>query len=116
MFLGLTGSLIFRLIVFPKPVIVLLCRSSTREKYEMNLKRDLPHIPFTDDFSRFANAGVALADLHVNYESVPKYDGLRYIETPGMQVDWRVEKIKRSKDKTQRWRHPHTYSKYVKLW
>ncbi len=72
-----------------------------REKYEMNLKRDLPHIPFTDDFWGFATAGAALADLHVNYESVPKYDGLKYIETPGMRVDWRVEKMKLSKDKTQ---------------
>ncbi len=72
-----------------------------REKYEKNLKRDLPHIPFTDDFWGFANAGAALADLHVNYESVPKYDGLKSIETPGMTVDWRVEKMKLSKDKTQ---------------
>ncbi|MDE0683367.1 MAG: N-6 DNA methylase [Candidatus Poribacteria bacterium] len=72
-----------------------------REKYEMNLKRDLPHIPFTEDFWGFANAGAALADLHVNYESTPKYDGLKSIETPGMKVDWRVEKMKLSKDKTQ---------------
>ena len=53
-----------------------------REKYEMNLKRDLPHIPFAEDFWGFATAGTALADLHVNYESVPKYDKLRNIETP----------------------------------
>ena len=72
-----------------------------REKYEMNLKRDLPHIPFTEDFWGFAEAGAQLADLHINYESVPKYDGLKYIETPGMTVDWRVEKMKLSKDKTQ---------------
>ncbi len=67
----------------------------------MNLKRDLPHIPFTEDFWGFANAGTQLADLHINYESVPKYDGLEYIETPDMQIDWRVEKMKFSKDKTQ---------------
>ncbi len=72
-----------------------------REKYEMNLKRDLPHIPFTEDFWGFATAGAQLADLHINYESVPKYDGLKYIETPGVTVDWRVEKMKLSKDKTQ---------------
>ena len=71
------------------------------EKYEANLKRDLPHIPFAEDFWGFANAGAQLADLHVNYESVPKYDGLKYIETPGMTVDWDVEKMKLSKDKTQ---------------
>ena len=72
-----------------------------REKYEMNLKRDLPHIPFAEDFWGFAKAGAALADLHVNYESVPKYDKLRNVETPGMQVNWDVEKMKLSKDKTQ---------------
>ena len=79
----------------------LLHHPDYREKYEMNLKRDLPHIPFAEDFWGFTNAGTALADLHVNYESVPKYDKLKYIETPGMTVDWRVEKMKLSKDKTQ---------------
>ena len=79
----------------------LLHHPDYREKYEMNLKRDLPHIPFAEDFWGFANAGEALAGLHVNYESVPKYDKLKYIETPGMTVDWRVEKMKLSKDKTQ---------------
>ena len=79
----------------------LLHHPAYRETYEMNLKRDLPHIPFTEDFWGFANAGATLADLHVNYESTPKYDGLSYIETPGMTVDWRVEKMKFSKDKTE---------------
>ena len=72
-----------------------------REKYEKNLKRDLPHIPFTEDFWGFAKAGAELADLHVNYESCPKYEGLRYIETEGVPIDWGVEKMKLSKDKTQ---------------
>ncbi len=79
----------------------LLHHPNYREKYEANLKRDLPHIPFAKDFWGFTEAGTALADLHVNYESAPKYEGLRYIETPGMRVDWRVEKMKLSKDKTQ---------------
>ncbi len=72
-----------------------------REKYQANLKRDLPHIPFAEDFWGFTNAGRELADLHVNYESVPKYDGLKYIETPELPIDWRVEKMKLSRDKTQ---------------
>ena len=79
----------------------LLHHPTYREKYEMNLKRDLPHIPFAEDFWEFAKAGAQLADLHVNYESCPKYDGLRYIETPGMPIDWRVERMRLSKDKTQ---------------
>ena len=79
----------------------LLHHPTYREKYERNLKRDLPHIPFAEDFWGFAKVGAQLADLHVNYESVPKYDKLRKVETPGMQVNWDVEKMKLSKDKTQ---------------
>ena len=82
-------------------IYALLHHPVYREKYEMNLKRDLPHIPFTEDFWGFSKAGAALADLHVNYESVPKYDKLRKVETPGMQVNWDVEKMRLSKDKTQ---------------
>ncbi len=72
-----------------------------REKYQANLKRDLPHIPFAEDFRGFANAGARLADIHVNYESQPKYNELKYIETPDIPIDWRVEKMKLSRDKTQ---------------
>ena len=79
----------------------LLHHPTYREKCEMNLKRDLPHIPFAEDFWGFAKAGDRLADLHVNYESVPKYGKLQKVETPGMQVNWDVEKMKLSKDKTQ---------------
>ena len=79
----------------------LLHHPAYREKYKMNLKRDLPHIPFAEDFWGFATAGAALADLHVNYESAPKYDGLKYIETKGLALDWDVKKMRLSKDKTQ---------------
>ena len=73
-----------------------------REKYQANLKRDLPHIPFAEDFWGFANAGKALANLHVNYESVSKYDKLEIKETStARQIDWQVEKMRFSKDKTQ---------------
>ncbi len=79
----------------------LLHHPTYREKYEKNLKRDLPHIPFAEDFWDFAKAGAALADLHVNYESAPKYDQLRQHETPDVPVNWNVEKMKLSKDKMQ---------------
>ena len=79
----------------------LLHHPTYREKYEMNLKRDLPHIPFAEDFWGFATAGAQLADLHINYESAPKYDQLKSIETPGVPIDWSVEKMRLSKDKTQ---------------
>ena len=78
----------------------LLHHPAYREKYEANLKRDLPHIPFAKDFWAFANAGAQLADLHVNYESQPEYDKLKFIQNPDVPLNWRVEKMKLSKDKT----------------
>ncbi len=72
-----------------------------RETYQVNLKRDLPHIPFAPDFWAFARVGKALAELHVNYESQPEYEGLELIATPGEQRNWRVKQMKFSRDKTQ---------------
>ncbi len=78
----------------------LLHHSDYRQKYEANLKRDLPHIPFAPDFWGFAEAGARLADLHVTYESQPEYDRLKFVQTPDVPLNWRVEKMKLSKDKT----------------
>ena len=72
-----------------------------RDKYREDLKRNFPRIPFANDFWAFAKAGERLADLHINYESVPKYAGLALKETPNVPLDWRVEKMTFSKDKTQ---------------
>ena len=77
----------------------LLHHPDYREKYEANLKRDLPHIPFAKDFWGFAKAGARLAEIHVNYESQPEY-ALNFIQNPDAHLDWRVEKMKFSKDKT----------------
>jgi predicted helicase len=72
-----------------------------REKYQANLKRELPRIPLPkspDDFRAFVSAGERLADLHVNYESQKEYS-LEKIENPDMPLNWRVEKMKLTKDK-----------------
>ena len=61
----------------------------------------MPRIPFADNFWVFAKAGEQLADLHINYESAPKYTGLTLKETPNMPLDLCVEKMKLSKDKTR---------------
>ena len=44
-----------------------------RMKYEQNLKRDFPRIPFYDDFWKWAEAGKQLVDLHLYYETAAKY-------------------------------------------
>ena len=79
----------------------LLHHPGYREKYEANLKRDLPHIPYAKNFWRFAKAGARLAEIHVNYESQPEYSDLQFIQNLEVPLDWRVEKMKLSKDKTQ---------------
>ena len=68
-----------------------------RERYQVNLKHDLPHLPFAPEFWQFVDIGRALADLHVNYETLDVLPNL--IETP--PLNWRVEKMTLSKDKTQ---------------
>ncbi len=79
----------------------LLHHPDYRGKYEANLKRDLPNIPYTQDFWGFAKAGERLAEIHVNYESQPEYTDLKFIQNPDVPLDWRVEKMKLSRDKTQ---------------
>ena len=71
-----------------------------RERYQANLKRDLPHIPFAPAFWEFVEAGKRLAEIHVRYEDQPQYQ-LDLIETPDIPLDWRVERMRFSKDKTQ---------------
>ena len=81
-------------------VYALLHHPQYREKYAANLKRELPRIPFAPDFRGFAAAGARLADLHVNYEKQPEYP-LQRLENKDAPLNWRVEKMKLSKDKTQ---------------
>ena len=59
----------------------LLHHPTYRDRYQANLKRDLPRIPFAPDFRAFAEAGARLATIHVGYEEQPEYQ-LRQVETP----------------------------------
>ena len=77
----------------------LLHHPTYRERYQANLKRDLPHLPYTPDFWEFAKAGQRLGEIHVGYEDVDEYS-LRFVEAPDTPLDWRVEKMKLSRDKT----------------
>jgi Tol biopolymer transport system component len=69
-----------------------------RKRYAANLKRELPRIPYAPDFRDFAEIGKRLGEIHMNYEHQPEYP-LERIEALGMPLDWRVEKMKLSKDK-----------------
>jgi predicted helicase len=45
-----------------------------RKKYELNLKRDFPRIPYYDDFWQWAEWGKELMYLHINYEKAKPYN------------------------------------------
>jgi predicted helicase len=54
-------------------VYAVLHNPAYREKYQQNLKREFPRIPFYDDFEQWANWGKQLMDLHLNYETIEPY-------------------------------------------
>ncbi len=81
-------------------VYALLHHPTYRETYAANLRRELPRIPFVWDFWGFAKAGARLAEIHVNYEQQSEYP-LQFIENPDEPLNWRVEKMRLPKDKTQ---------------
>ncbi|MDM8554905.1 N-6 DNA methylase [Desulfococcaceae bacterium HSG7] len=44
-----------------------------RLKYEINLKREFPRLPFYKDFDKWVKWGLELTELHINYETVKPY-------------------------------------------
>ncbi|RHB55749.1 helicase [Olsenella sp. AM39-30AC] len=48
-----------------------------RTRFAANLQRELPRIPLVDHFETFCEAGRALGDLHLNYESVEPWPALK---------------------------------------
>ncbi len=82
-----------------------------RQKYELNLKREFPRIPFYDDFNQWKNWGQKLMDLHINYETIKPYSVKRIDFTPptppfqggvrGGKGGWGVIKPKLKVDKTK---------------
>ena len=44
-----------------------------RKKYELNLKREFPRLPFYDNFWRWAAWGKTLMELHIGYETVEPF-------------------------------------------
>jgi len=54
-------------------VYAVLHHPAYRAKYEINLKREFPRIPFYDDFFKWAEWGKRLMELHLNYESIEPF-------------------------------------------
>ena len=86
-------------------VYAILYHAEYRSRYAANLRRALPRIPMiggkaAKGFHTYAETGRQLADLHVHYEKAAEYP-LQRIENPDEKLNWRVEKMRLSKDKTK---------------
>ncbi|MDT2532045.1 DEAD/DEAH box helicase family protein [Enterococcus raffinosus] len=67
-----------------------------RRKYSNDLKKALPRIPEVKDKEKYVEIGKKLADLHLNYEDVPAYDGVNIVFKSD-NPSFKVKKMKHSK-------------------
>lgn len=65
-------------------------------KYANDLKKEQPRIPVLKNKQAFVEVGRKLADLHLNYENAPAYEGVT-IEYRTQTPSYRVEKMKYAK-------------------
>ena len=63
-------------------VYAVLHNPTYRQKYEMDLKRDFPRIPFYQNFWQYAEAGKELMHLHLNYETLPTTEYAKVTRLP----------------------------------
>lgn len=72
-----------------------------RKKYELNLKREFPRLPFYDNFFKWVSWGKQLMELHINYETVTPFD-LQVIDNTNIVKDKNYKlKVKLKADKPQ---------------
>lgn len=82
-------------------VYAVLHHPAYRKKYELNLKREFPRIPFYDNFPQWATWGEQLMNLHINYETVQPYAlTIEKINTGTATTD--IEKLPKAKLKADK--------------
>jgi len=73
--------------------------SAQDDKGKIDTPEGMPFQNHLGLFRAFARAGQRLAEIHVNYEQQPEYPLIK-TEKAGEKLDWRVTKMRLSKDKT----------------
>jgi predicted helicase len=83
-------------------VYAVLHHPAYRKKYELNLKREFPRIPFYDNFPQWRKWGKDLMELHIGYESVQPYDLKREDITYNIANLALIEKLSKAKLKADK--------------
>lgn len=65
-----------------------------RRKYSFDLQKSLPRIPSLKNKEKYVQIGRKLAELHLNYENQPIWEG---VEVQISELDYRVKKMKHPK-------------------
>ena len=88
-----------------------------RERFDAELRKELPRIPFAEDFWAFSRAGRELGELHVNYESQPKHPVTvtNMHSAPDSAEALRVEKMRFPRKDKQPDKSAIIYNKYVTI-
>ena len=74
-----------------------------RERYRHDLQRNLPRVPFADDFEAFRDAGCELMDIHADYGTVPEHTDVRCL-VDGFEDDGQASPEKYRIAGRMRWR------------
>lgn len=94
----------------------LLHSKDYREQFAADLKKMLPRIPLVDkpaDFWAFSKAGRDLADLHLNYETIPAYKDAKVIGADSGK--FRVEKLTFGKNGKDTDKSVIVYNSYIRI-
>lgn len=76
-------------------IYAVLHNPAYKTKYELNLKREFPRIPFYNNFKQWSYWGKLLIDLHIDYEKVEPFElqTIEYKETENPKCKLKVDKL-----------------------
>ncbi len=89
-----------------------------RKKFAINLKKTLPRLPLPEEpatFWAFSKAGAELAELHLNYETLPPHPDVRE-DSPKKSPCTRVTKMRFAKEGKEENKSAIIYNDDITLW
>lgn len=88
-----------------------------REKFAVNLKKEIPRIPLVEDFAAFRDAGKKLGMLHLSYEDIEPYPVTEEIATNRVSREelYQVKKMKFGKRNGEKDKSTIIYNAFITI-